>query len=87
MQIKLNIPEYNVEQGFRSIWEDGFEIKTKVTGNEFTISANQAGLISLAKQLLTLAQADIPVGYHLHFDEHNRLERGSKNLIIEKSSC
>jgi hypothetical protein len=41
-------------------------------------------LISLAIHLLTLAQENVPVGSHCHFDEHNSLEHGSKELIIEK---
>ncbi|MEE1943954.1 hypothetical protein VRU48_02465 [Pedobacter sp. KR3-3] len=85
MEIKLNIPEYSTEQGLRSIWEDGFEIETEIIDNEIVIKANRAGLISLAKQLLTLAHDNVPSSCHFHLDEHSGLETGSKNLIIEKS--
>lgn len=84
MEIKLNIPEYNPDQGLKSTWEDGFEIESRIIDNEIVISANQAGLISLAKQLLTLAQAEVPTGAHFHYDDSNSLEESSKGLIIQK---
>ncbi|MDQ0640979.1 hypothetical protein QF042_004544 [Pedobacter sp. W3I1] len=83
MEIIVEIPEYTGE-GLRSEWEYGFEIETKINDGEFLISANKAGLISLAKQLLTLAQDSVPSNYHLHFDEYNSLEEGSVELIIQK---
>lgn len=84
MEIKLNIPEYSKSSGFKYSWEDGFVIKADVIDDSVTISANRAGLISLAKQLLTLAQETTPVGCHLHLDEYNSLEEGSLELMIEK---
>lgn len=84
MEIKLTIPEYS-DQGLRSEWEYGFEIKAGINDGKIIISANKAGLISLAKQMLTLAQDAVPVGYHLHYDESNSLEEGSVELIIEKA--
>jgi hypothetical protein len=66
-------------------WEDGFIIKTDLlTGNIFRIVADKNGLISLAKQLLSLAQDDIPVGNHIHYDSWNSLEKGSMEFVIEK---
>lgn len=83
MEIIVKIPEYSVE-GFGHEWENGFEIETKITDGEILISANKAGLISLAKQLLTLAQDNVPQHYHYHLDEHNALEEGSIPLIVQK---
>lgn len=83
MEIKLTISEYSNE-GLELKWEPGFEIKTGINNDQLIISANKAGLISLAKQMLTLAQDMFPVGYHMHFDEYNSLEEGSIELIIEK---
>ena len=48
------------------------------------VTANKAGLLSLAKQLLFLAQDEVPMGYHFHLDETNSLEQGSLELIIQK---
>ncbi len=83
MEITVTIPEYSGE-GLRLDWENGFEIETKITDGEILISANRAGLISLAKQLLALAQNSVPQHYHFHLDEHNSLEEGSTPLIFQK---
>ena len=83
MEIKLTVPEYSGE-GLKFEWENGFEIKVGINTGEVIISANKAGLVSLAKQMLTLAQDAVPMGYHMHFDEYNSLEEGSVELIIEK---
>ncbi|WP_412469198.1 hypothetical protein [Pedobacter sp. KLB.chiD] len=83
-ELKINIPEYDKEKGAVSIWEDGFVIKSKVINDQIMISANQAGLISLAKQLLFLAQIETPPGCHYHLDDHNSLESGSKEIVISK---
>lgn len=62
----------------------GFDIEVKYENETVVISANKAGLFSLANHLLNLAQEEIPVGYHLHLDESNSLEEGSVDLIIQK---
>ena len=63
-------------------WIDGFEIKAVAKSGEIVISANREGLLSLAKHLTALA--DGASGDHIHYDEHNSLEEGSAELIIEK---
>ncbi len=64
-------------------WVDGFTIKVSVDDKKTVmVSANKEGLLSLAKQLNTLANEGI--GGHIHYDEHNSLEEGSTELIIEK---
>jgi len=83
MEIKLEIPDYD-ETGFKFHWEDGFEIEVKESQGAIIISANKVGLISLAVQLLTLAQDTVPTPDHFHLDEYNGLEEGSKELIIAK---
>ena len=62
-------------------WDDGFAIAATVNGDEVTISANREGLRSLARHLAALA--DEPPGAHIHLDEHNSLDNGSSELIIE----
>jgi hypothetical protein len=83
MKITLDIPEYN-GNGVEYKWEDKFEISVNITNQQILISANTEGLISLATQLLTLAQKNIPAGHHVHYDEHNSLENGSTELVIQK---
>jgi len=84
MQIILNIPPYSPEKGIEVQWESGFEITVRNNENGVYLIANKEGLVSLAIQLLTLAQSEIPSGRHIHYDEYNSLEDGSCNLIIEK---
>ncbi len=62
-------------------WIDGFKIKTAAANGEVVISANREGLLSLAKQLAALAEGS--PGEHIHYDEHNALEEGSVEMIIE----
>ena len=63
-------------------WEDGFTIKVKVDDGAVAVRANKEGLLSLARQLMALADTD--AGCHIHYDEHNSLEEGSAEMIIEK---
>ena len=63
-------------------WEDGFAISTRVEDGAIVVSANAAGLRSLASIYLELA--DAPRGAHIHLDEFNSLEDGSADLIIER---
>lgn len=61
-------------------WTDGFEIRVSVEGGVAVISANGAGLRSLAGQLAALA--DAAPGSHIHYDEYNSLEEGSAEMIV-----
>ena len=63
-------------------WIDGFEISVNHDNDEVVISANREGLLSLAGQLTALAEGE--PGDHIHYDEHNSLEKGSAELIIER---
>ena len=62
-------------------WVDEFEIRVSVTNGSVLVSANREGLLSLACQLTALA--DGTPGDHIHLDEHNSLEDGSAELIME----
>lgn len=64
-------------------WFDGFEIRVAAENGEIVISANREGLLSLAEHLTALADG-VP-GDHIHYDEHNSLEEGSAELVIEKA--
>ena len=63
-------------------WEDGFTIKVKVDDGAVVVRANKEGLLSLARQLMALADSD--AGCHIHYDEHKSLEEGSAEMIIER---
>ena len=64
-------------------WEDGACIRFR-TERGAVVSANRAGLLSLAAQLTALAEA--PVGSHIHYNENNALESGSAELTIEHAA-
>ena len=83
MKIQIDVPDFD---GVLHLdWEPGFSISAKFgIGNSVILSANQAGLISLARHLLLLAQPSVTKGYHYHFDDTNSLEEGSIELIIDK---
>ena len=82
--MEISIPKYNSSDGFEYHWEDGFEITVGQSDAGISIRANRAGLKSLAIQLLTLAQEDVPINTHLHLDSYNSLEDGSTELLIQK---
>ena len=64
-------------------WEDDFTIKVRIEQDgAVVLSANEAGLRSLASHLLALAEEE--PGSHIHYDEGNSLEEGSAELIAEK---
>ena len=84
MEVKIEIPYYNEENGIKYNWENGFEIKVENIDGAIVVVANKEGLLSLANHFLNLAQDKVPLGHHLHFDEYNSLEEGSLVLIIEK---
>ena len=65
-------------------WEPDSRITVRTDNGEAVISANKPGLLSLANHLTTLASG-VPGG-HIHLDEHNSLEEGSTELIIEKTN-
>ncbi|MBQ1826389.1 MAG: hypothetical protein II126_00330 [Erysipelotrichaceae bacterium] len=61
-------------------WINGFEITVRTEGGEVIIEANREGMLSLANQLLDLADAQ--PGTHIHYDQYNSLEEGSAELVI-----
>ena len=83
MKMEIKIPQYKPRDGLQLEWENNFSIKV-INDDAITIKGNRAGLISLARHLLTLAQIEVPDGYHIHLDENNSLEDGSVDLILER---
>lgn len=64
-------------------WENGFTISVSAENGSVLISANREGLLSLAAQLSALANENCAT--HMHYDEHNSLEDGSAELIVERT--
>ncbi|GAA0394129.1 MULTISPECIES: Imm32 family immunity protein [Paenibacillus] len=84
MEIKIQIPKYSKDNGIEFVWEDNFTILAEKSTDSIVIKANKEGLQSLAKHLLTLAQNEVPVDTHLHYDDFNSLEDGSCEIVIQK---
>ena len=71
------------KNGFSELkWIDGCSITFRMDGSSAILSANKAGLLSLASHLITLAEGK--PGDHIHLDSYNSLEDGSDELIIEQ---
>ncbi|GAA5530169.1 hypothetical protein [Herpetosiphon gulosus] len=84
MDKHISIVPYDPTQGIRLLWDDGFIISVQGDHDTVVIQANQAGLLTLARHCLTLAQATVPPGTHLHLDPATDLEDDSIPLILAK---
>lgn len=84
MEIKICVPDYNPDFGLKFKWEPNFDIDLQCKEGSIILSANKAGLVSLANHLLNLAQDAVPLGYHIHLDDTNALDSGSQELIVQK---
>ena len=84
MERTIAVGSYSAASGLRLEWSSGFRIEVKLHSGEVLISANKAGLTSLAQHLLTLADDCVPVGTHLHLDASRELEDASLDLVIER---
>lgn len=86
MILTIEIPDPNAD--LISAWEPGFRISTEIytsrEGQSITIHSNSEGLISLARFFILLAQPNVAIGKHYHFDDLNSLAAGSVELIIDK---
>ena len=86
MKIVVDIPDYD-GNGIDVIWSDDSKFKIELGNNEVIISANQAGLISVAKQLLYMAYSDLNEGAHVHFDSFfTKMNPDDIELVIERKN-
>ena len=84
MELTLSVPNYDKSQGVVISWLGDHEIEVVFENGEVGICANKDGLISLATQMLTLAQDTIPSGHHIHLSSSSGLEENSLDLVIGK---
>lgn len=80
----VEVPVYGPDAHLTFAWDDGFQILVDRSKSEVTIRANTAGLVSLARHCLTLAQEPVPPGSHIHLTDSVELDAGSGDLIIDK---
>ncbi len=84
MKITLELPEYD-GRATDVLWENDAAVCVRCAGQDVIISANRAGLIALAKQMLYLSDPAVPAGCHVHYDRLFLEEApDSRPLIVEK---
>ena len=85
--VTINVNPYDPALGVGTWWDDDTVLRAEVwetPERTVVISGNPAGLRSLARHLLTLAQDSVPDGRHLDFDSYSGwLEEGSAAVRIE----
>lgn len=85
--MEVVIYDYDPKFGVGTWWDDDATLKVEVWESpERTaiISGNPAGLVSLARHLLTLAQDAVPDGQHFDFDTYlGWLDEGSVAIRLE----
>ncbi len=86
--VEIEVPQYSPHSGLPFVWhhlddEDSI-IDVRPNHDAVEISANRAGLISLARYLLSLASEGTPPCYHGHFHQEMGLEKGSMHLILQR---
>ncbi len=86
MRMELEVPDY--DNGLHMVWDPGFDIRAVIEGGGVHIQANRAGLISLARLMLTLAGERVPDTSHWHLDPMpvGGLEPDSVSLIIGREA-
>lgn len=87
MRLTLSLPDYSPEDGLICEFEEDYRISVEIDEDlSVCLAANKAGLITLAKLMLTLASDNVPDGVHMHLDTINgALEDNSNELIICKA--
>jgi hypothetical protein len=79
----VHVPDYHPGAGLRFSWDDDFEIAMSVSSTEVSIKANRAGLVTLARHLLTLAQDGVHEGAHLYMTADQEID-ANVDLILER---
>ncbi len=87
-QVTVEVIPPSASHGVVSWWEPDAVLRIELDSKPepiAVISGNAAGLTSLARQLLTLAQSDVPRQSHMDFDTHLGLfDEGSAALRLER---
>ena len=83
MEVKVNVPD-NPAEGIVATLAEDYRIQIVFEDGEVGIWADKEGLLSLARQLLFLAQEAVPSGRHIHFGPDSGLDENSLACLIGK---
>jgi hypothetical protein len=87
-QVTVEVQPPSASHGVVSWWDADAVLRIELDSKPepiAVISGNAAGLTSLARQLLTLAQSDVPRQSHMDFDTYFGLfDEGSAALRLER---
>ncbi|WP_067172267.1 Imm32 family immunity protein [Microtetraspora niveoalba] len=84
MDVVMNVKEYSPEVGLHLVWDEEAGILVTFDHGEVRVRGNASGLRTLARHLLTLAQAGVPSGSHVHLDDLSGLEDDSVPVVLER---
>jgi hypothetical protein len=86
-EVTLRVPAYHSASGLGRPWPDEYRLSVVVNGDQVLIKGDAAGLKGLAVQLLALARATVPVGYHSDLDAiTGELDAGSASVTLLRDS-
>jgi hypothetical protein len=87
LPVTVEVTTYDPSLGVGTWWDEETVLRAEVWESPektVVLSGNPAGLVSLARHLLTLAQDSVPDGRHFDFDSYcGWLEEGSAAVRIE----
>jgi hypothetical protein len=88
VSVEMEVVPYDEKRGVATFWDrdSWLRLEANAMGGEqfIVVAGNPAGLRSLARHLLTLAQESMPDHHHLDFDWYTAvLGSNSVNLRIE----
>ena len=84
MEFVIDIPDSKSSEDFMRTWKEGSELFVDMNYDDFEITGNRNGLISLAAFFMCLAQEGVPDGTSILLTDKNGLSKGSLDLMIIK---
>ena len=84
MEFVIDIPDSKSSEDFMRTWKEGSELSVDMNYDDFEITGNRNGLISLAAFFMGLAQEGVPDGTSILLTDKNGLSKGSLDLMIIK---
>ena len=81
---EFTFPDYEPDRPVPLEWDEGSEAMVRIEGDVVVLKANPAGLQSLARHLLTLAQEGVPEDTRITLNSFNGLTNNSYEVVVER---